>query len=195
MAMKRLLTGFRWTSLTLSAFLLVLVSGLWVRSYFAMDRIWVDVHPADQPELGWGLLCLQSGKGGWGFWYNRIRAVDPANPDRPLKLMHGKTTYRAYAPQYPNEWDGASKGSFYWVNEHASRQGQLPIFVGQVVCSVPYWPVWLLTLPGTIGLCVKTTRSMRTRRRNRAHLCTACGYDLRASKDRCPECGAPFFVK
>jgi uncharacterized protein with PIN domain len=31
----------------------------------------------------------------------------------------------------------------------------------------------------------------RERKRSREGLCMKCGYDLRHSKDRCPECGEP----
>ena len=54
------------------------------------------------------------------------------------------------------------------------------------VVMVPYWLLILLTavLP-TIWLVL----ILRHRRRVRAGACLNCGYDLRATPDRCPECG------
>ena len=47
---------------------------------------------------------------------------------------------------------------------------------------------------GTMALAVLPTiwlfRKLRSRRRLAAGLCPVCGYDLRATPDRCPECGA-----
>ncbi len=57
---------------------------------------------------------------------------------------------------------------------------------------VPYWPLALLAAVPTAW---RTARLGRTALRRRRGQCIACGYDLRASTDRCPECGFVFHVE
>ena len=55
-------------------------------------------------------------------------------------------------------------------------------------------PTWLLLLPGLVPPAAWWDRRrarVRATRLHRAGRCPACAYDLRASKDRCPECGRP----
>ena len=52
---------------------------------------------------------------------------------------------------------------------------------------LPYWSLVVLTaaLP-VVWFCRRVARG----RRQLEHRCIRCGYDLRATPDRCPECGA-----
>jgi hypothetical protein len=54
-------------------------------------------------------------------------------------------------------------------------------------------PWWFLTLVPAAGFAAGL-RSLRRRRVREAGLCPACGYDLRATPDRCPECGTVAIV-
>jgi hypothetical protein len=55
---------------------------------------------------------------------------------------------------------------------------------------VPYWMVMALTAAAPAAwIGRRALRRRRTARRARASRCAGCGYDLRASPDRCPECG------
>lgn len=86
----------------------------------------------------------------------------------------------------PNfEWAGFAMGGgpyAYAYGEHATDYSEYRAVV------LPYWLVAIASavLPLTVLLA-----SARRRRRKYEGLCPACGYDLRASPDRCPECGTP----
>jgi 4-amino-4-deoxy-L-arabinose transferase-like glycosyltransferase len=55
------------------------------------------------------------------------------------------------------------------------------------ILAVPVWSLLLMTLT-LPAACLRLAR--RHRRRERHGQCPRCGYDLRATPDRCPECGA-----
>ena len=59
---------------------------------------------------------------------------------------------------------------------------------------VPWCSVWLISgiLPVHYAF-IGRRRRLQSKRRL-AGCCAACGYDLRASKERCPECGASFRI-
>ncbi len=52
----------------------------------------------------------------------------------------------------------------------------------------PYWPLVALTAACPAWV---VARAVRTRRRRERGLCEQCGYDVRSTPDRCPECGTP----
>ena len=58
--------------------------------------------------------------------------------------------------------------------------------------SAPYAAVVPLTVIMPVLWLVFAIRDAR--RRNSSH-CSTCGYDLRATPDRCPECGTPIYPK
>jgi len=65
-------------------------------------------------------------------------------------------------------------------NSNTGQRFALPM------ASVPYW---LLALPTGAMPAWRLARRLLRHSSVDAGLCIACGYDLRASKDRCPECG------
>jgi hypothetical protein len=58
---------------------------------------------------------------------------------------------------------------------------------GQLKVAIPYWA--LSAASAFMGLLGLAGRRLRRKTRPRPE-CRVCGYDLRATPDRCPECGA-----
>lgn len=56
------------------------------------------------------------------------------------------------------------------------------------------FPWWFITI-ATAVLPAWRIVQHRRQRRHKAGTCRACGYDLRATPDRCPECGAALATK
>jgi hypothetical protein len=99
-------------------------------------------------------------------------SVDPSSYDR---TMYGPfyTTYNFLAARamVGPEWNYS-----FW-------QSPPPAFHQLII---PFWTWILLAIPGP---ALMISRFVRVRRRRLRGLCLNCGYDLRFSPQRCPECG------
>jgi hypothetical protein len=72
------------------------------------------------------------------------------------------------------------------------RHGVLAIPGTKTYCFV--FPLWLATVLTLVLPTAYVARWHRDVRRQRTALCLTCGYDLHASKGRCPECGTPIHL-
>lgn len=167
-------------SAAVSAVLFIMVCALWIRSYWIADSLEISDRGRMGNQTGaWRLYTYaQSCHGRMRFDCERLAVTDPQaaeillfNPcAEPTHVRRAEpATPELYRPR-PHEWAGFS----------ASRDGSL------MLISFPHWALALVAL----GLPICFARSVRRERRSRrAGCCLICGYDLRASLARCPECG------
>jgi hypothetical protein len=82
-----------------------------------------------------------------------------------------------------HDWYAKRSGK-YWLGFYLYRTVRTTIY------GVPDWFLFALTLPLSFVRLRAVRQKRAQHRRLVKKLCVMCGYDLRATPDRCPECGA-----
>ena len=178
----------------LSLLLCVLACALWVRSYFYADAV---------PEL------LYGGGGRVDSWRGRLfvtragvpepvylRLATPRVGDSTfdetrraglnvrLRALQAQRDVHMMTPPRLAFPAASARNGFGFGHGDAS----LPPVMKMTTWSIPWWAVAALTGAGPLA---RGWRRLRRRGRRAAGRCPACDYDLRATPDRCPECGRP----
>jgi len=160
-----------------------------VRSYAGGDGL-LHISADDGPEgatlVTWCLICCRG-----GMTVERVRQAGPEHlsPGEPRHLTHWmKPANGAYA--------GTMQGtvrpySFHFVKNDQADDNDLILrgFRGRMWALVfPLWvPLVIFAVPPILWLAGKVKR--RVGGRGESHTRAICGYDLRGTRDRCPECG------
>lgn len=191
-AMKRRVTR---AVLIVSLFLFVLLLACWASSIVLS---FIDTRPRwVEPYLAWrtgptrvyvaqvtrGGLSLERRDLPWAMkTWPPVQSFYEPDPDVVVQTVEGAIVL-------------FSLGRFHDVSVLGFKKGHFDAYIGYAgsggttqgtYIAIPIW--FLLPLFGFLpGRAV--VRRLRERRHARAGTCRVCGYDLRASPQRCPECG------
>jgi hypothetical protein len=165
------------TLAAISLLLCVATVVMWVRSYFRMEGMNVgNFRGIVSLAYNYGRLQLNITSTGYSpaeinCFSNRISGCWPTPTTR---AEHLGFVHRMISEDRPElQLDTVTASGLVLRRKMVTH-----------ICFLPLWP---LVLALFIASALFSRYSHRTRVRG---ICGACGYDLRATPDRCPECGA-----
>lgn len=160
------------------------MAALWVRSYWRRDEFIFGLKPRPGTPTSHRAARTFSMISSNGVLLCNYEVAD-AQKDSP-KFQYQTGPVGAVHTHFFS----FGKGPF-WAMRFES--GEMSITAGSLTPDhdresfvlLPYWmPTFAFFLPVLAWYVLRKLRSRRP-----AGHCTACGYDLRATPDRCPECG------
>ena len=171
----------RTTLAVLSLLMAGVVAACWCRSYWSGYVVQINI-PGEKD-------------GGWAS-YGELRQVSVFRGTLRYVCRQG----RFYGGAEPAGWNlapvAAADAAAYWPN----RNDTFEAWDEDINATPERWREHYLST--SIGWCAlafalapafclwQTRRHFKARRRLALNLCPTCGYDLRASSERCPECGS-----
>jgi hypothetical protein len=162
----------------LSLLLCLATVAMWVRSYWRFDQFYRDVRALTTGHV----FTVQSGVGRIAIRSLYLHA--PYNREgTKWDFSTNSEPGRSLVTQPNASFLGFG---FYSVNNRKMPASNITLDTGRFV----WFPHWFLALLFAILPAIRLRSILRTRRRHRVGLCPHCGYDLRATLARCPECGA-----
>ena len=169
----------------LSSLLCVRMTVLWLRSQAVSDQVRVSRGPQEGTFMLriWS-IALSSSHGEVGFQAFHSQFSDAELAALGAPPLRYQWVYSNEIARQPIESTFLARHGFRFKAEHWPAG---PRFIEQPPvdtwdCSVPHWLLVLLT-------SLLPIYWWKSRRRSRIGCCQSCGYDLRATPARCPECG------
>jgi len=182
----------------LSLLVCAVIITFWIRGQFKSD--WFQWQKTDPQANTWRALDMVSGRSGFYFSRQAFSFDRPGNAEEyalQLKRIAGFGHAEGEAQSMPYQgtfWNRLGFGSRVSGEQMAysgtfnNRSNYRYSFDGW---HVPYWFLLFLFACGGLPLILRVHAHRRKLRRIRNNQCLTCGYDLRNSPQRCPECGQP----
>jgi hypothetical protein len=183
----------------ISLLLLIAVAGLWVRSYWVRDLFTYTAASGAAAARGHAVqITALCSHGGFSFQGVRFTVTTPTQMQTlpPFRKRHGirrETTTLSSLLRYPvildnklgrmGDWLGL--GIMYYAEDPGPSAPDYTT-ARALYCT---FPSWFLAMLFAILPALRLRRWRIDRKLNRPGFCKTCGYDLRATPDRCPECG------
>ena len=169
------------TTTLLGTLIVVLAAGMWARSLVASDLCMISIgrqgislavvrHEMIIELWRWDSRVNVRRRFDCGYW--RSEAV-------------ARRTLTDYHPTRPGQSMPEITGLGFFLRFGTGSFSLLRGWGHVLTVGIPWWFVMVVALLGPL----RWLSHHRRRRNDPAPRCPACGYDLRASPDACPECG------